>query len=222
MKRFLLGIGLLSVLGTNVSYGTKMIYTGREASFKRAVLNKHNEYRSIHGADKLSWSTSLALTARNWAQHLAATCYTGHDPHSENGYGENIYRSWTDGSSYPKINGAQLTNAWYNEEKDYDYNTGESKNGNEIGHFTQVVSKRSGKIGCAAVGNRCGAKLRTFYVCNYDPHGNITGQNKRNVGRKNWLQAGQCVGAPHCKRIDNQYTCSKTSGCIWHVSIIEN
>ncbi len=61
-----------------------------------------------------------------------------------------------------------MTNTWYNENKDYDFNNpGFSPN---TGHFTQVVWNGSQKlgVGCAFTKDN----LNVFVVAQYSPPGN--------------------------------------------------
>jgi pathogenesis-related protein 1 len=69
--------------------------------------------------------------------------------------------------------------AWYDEVSNYNYNTGTSINGNEIGHFTQVVWKDTTAIGCGST--YCSNLGGTFYVCDYYPPGNYAGEYTANV-----------------------------------------
>ena len=64
----------------------------------------------------------------------------------------------------------------YNEEKYYDYNTGSPTgylNGHAVGHFTQIVWKRSTKLGIAkANGKKVNGNFCTYVVARYTPPGN--------------------------------------------------
>ena len=59
----------------------------------------------------------------------------------------------------------------------YDFTTGESTDGNAVGHFTQVVWKSTTKVGCGF--STCGDN--DLLVCNYSPAGNFAGQYLENV-----------------------------------------
>lgn len=72
-----------------------------------------------------------------------------------------------------------MVDLWYNEIKDYDFQTAKSKNGNPTGHFTQVVWKASNNLGC---GLGINSKDKRFYgVTRYTPTGNLNGLYKTNV-----------------------------------------
>jgi uncharacterized protein YkwD len=63
-------------------------------SMYQGILDKHNYYRSLHGAPALVWSTSLASAAANYASQ----CQWGHDPDNTN-MGENLWAVSVTGNS---------------------------------------------------------------------------------------------------------------------------
>ena len=80
----------------------------------------------------------------------------------------------------------------YNEEKDYDYKTGDvkqqckdnpatcySKDG--VGHFTQVVWKDSIKLGIGKATGKIDKVFCTWVVGRYSPAGNVMGKFQENV-----------------------------------------
>ena len=94
---------------------------------------------------------------------------------SLSGYsGENLYMSSsknTDGA------GKSATQLWYDEIANYDFSTGASSNGEVIGHFTQLVWKKSTKVGFGL-----GVSDSGTYVCaNYYLGGNYGGEYLDNV-----------------------------------------
>ena len=65
----------------------------------------------------------------------------------------------------------------YKEVCDYDFNTGKSANGKDVGHFTQVAWKESLELGMGrATKGDC-----TYVVGRYKPPGNLKGKEKENV-----------------------------------------
>jgi uncharacterized protein YkwD len=125
-------------------------------------LDSHNQYRLKHQVEPLTWSTTIAASAQEYAD----TCPTGH---SQSGYGENM--AW----GYSSIPAA--VTGWYKEEYDYDYaNPGFSS---AVGHFTQVVWKGTVEIGCA-LKTQC-PQWPTTWICQYNPPGNYQGQFAQNV-----------------------------------------
>ena len=71
--------------------------------------------------------------------------------------------------------GAQATQQWYDEIKDYDF---ERSSGRGTGHFTQVVWRDSRQVG---VGRAQAADGKWLVVANYLPAGNFIGRYAENV-----------------------------------------
>ena len=91
--------------------------------------------------------------------------------------GENIFTYWTSGSNL-KITGADAVDRWYDEIKDYDFRTCDTKNGRPIGHFTQLIWKGTNKVGLGMARNK---DNNVYVVANYYLAGNIEGYFKKNV-----------------------------------------
>lgn len=131
----------------------------------KAVLQRQNMYRCMHGVPPLSWSADLAQIAQKYADHQH-----GHMEHSqwahEHGLGENLY--W----SSPTMNPVKGVDSWYNEIKLT--NDGKvSAFSSGTGHYTQVVWRSTTEVGC---GQKDG-----LLVCNYKPSGNMAGEFSANV-----------------------------------------
>ncbi|KAJ8269848.1 hypothetical protein GJAV_G00107510 [Gymnothorax javanicus] len=114
---------------------------------------------------KMSWNSEAAANAQEWAD----TCSLAHSTASQreistSGCGENIYESNTTDSWESAIS------AWNSEGENYEYGVG-SVNGEQIGHYTQLVWFRSNQVGCA-VAHCPNARTQYFYVCQYCPAGN--------------------------------------------------
>ena len=154
--------------------------------FQRACLEAHNDYRLFHRVPPLKWSAELARDAQVWASHLAATNLFDHDPTARpKNQGENLYYV-----TYPKrlcdlgelgsdcLSCGEIVKMWYDEELDYDYQTGKAKVAFvPVLHFTQIVWKESKELGMAtAVANN-----RLVAVARYSPKGNTEGQFQENV-----------------------------------------
>jgi uncharacterized protein YkwD len=130
-------------------------------------LQAHNRYRSLHAAPGVTWSAALAQSARDWA----GTCPSGH---SATPYGENIAYASRNKSA------ADVVALWYGEKAGYDF----AKPGQQpgTGHFTQVVWKKTARIGCAHSAG-CAGAWSDIWVCQYSPPGNIAGKYAANVFR---------------------------------------
>lgn len=131
------------------------------------IVKLHNEVRAEVGTDPLEWSAEVASVAKAYAEK----CNWGHST-ERNGYGENLYM--TTGSASP----ADVVGSWADEKKDYDAKTGNCSG--VCGHYTQIVWTSTKKLGCAMAkcdtGNPMGSGPWEYWVCNYDPPGNYSGQ----------------------------------------------
>ncbi|EFJ46230.1 hypothetical protein VOLCADRAFT_36229, partial [Volvox carteri f. nagariensis] len=120
-------------------------------------VDRHNYYRALHGAPRLTWSPDLARDAAVYAVVAANNYHAG------------------GASSMPATTGHTSAEAavdsFYSKIELYNYNnTGFST---RTGHFTQVVWLGSTHIGIAEV-NR-------VYVFRYWPSGNVYGAFLDNV-----------------------------------------
>ncbi|KAK2987450.1 hypothetical protein RJ640_018587 [Escallonia rubra] len=82
-------------------------------------------------------------------------------------YGENLAKGSGD------FTGKAAVDLWVGEKQYYDYNSNSCASGKVCGHYTQVVWRKSARVGCARV--RCNNGW-WFITCNYDPPGNYVGQ----------------------------------------------
>lgn len=136
------------------------------------ILNEHNRLRSLHeNTPPLTWNDDLSAWAYTYANSLKNTDYdpcSGNLLHSSSrdNQGENIAFGTY---SSPEA----LVDYWYEEINDYDYNdiTGVVHNGQDVGHFTQLVWASSTQVGCAAI--ECPANDGTYLLCEYTPAGNV-------------------------------------------------
>jgi hypothetical protein len=113
----------------------------------------------------LVWDDAVATVAQDWADQIAASGDFAHRP--DNGFGENIWAGTT-GFFLP----TDSVNSWGSEVADYDFATNTCAAGKVCGHFTQLVWARSTQLGC---GKAAGGG-NDYYVCNYNPPGNVTGE----------------------------------------------
>jgi hypothetical protein len=130
------------------------------------ILNAHNAYRAQVGVSPLQWSDSLAASAQQWANHLAAT---GTFEHS--GAGENLAQGSTGAFSV-----TNLVDMWGSEKQYFVYGTfpniSNTGNWQDAGHYTQLVWRNTTEVGCGlASGNG-----NDVLVCHYNPAGNVEGQ----------------------------------------------
>lgn len=150
---------------------------GGGSGFAQSQLAKTNSYRAKHRAGSLTLDSALTRAVQQYADKMARNNLWEHG-----GQGENLYRTCSSGS-YPS--GDRATDSWYSEVSNYNYQTGTSKNGGKIGHFTQMVwNRRNGKFGIArANGIGDGGRKCTWVVARHSPPGNVRGQYTQNVNR---------------------------------------
>ena len=160
-------------------------------AFRDAALAKHNEYRALHDAPPLQLDNGLNASAQAYAEEIAQRSEGGsaerpYFQHSKNrsGVGENLnYDATTSEIPSALAVAENAVKEWYIEIDDYDFNNpGKQKPGRQdkmIGHFTQVVWKKTSKVGCGAAAANVvfgdGSKgTGVFTVCQYSPQGNVT------------------------------------------------
>ncbi len=141
--------------------------------FQKESLEIHNKFRKKHHSPPLKLNLEICKIAENYAKELAKK---NSFQHSKNQYkgsqlGENLFMC----QGYP-INGNDMSQSWYNEIKDFNFNKNDFKSG--TGHFTQLIWKNSTDVGFGYCKNNKGIY---FGVANYFPAGNYMGQFKENV-----------------------------------------
>lgn len=138
------------------------------------ALQAHNEYRKKHRVKELVENEDLNKAAQKYAEEIASKGSLDHS--TQNVYGENLAQ-W-----YPEKDGSigrDVVNYWYQENKNYDYDTGGKSNKGMIGHFTQIVWKGSKKLG---IGVAPGKDGYAYVVARYHPGQTIgKNSNKNNV-----------------------------------------
>ena len=154
-----------------------------------AAVDRHNALRALEGAanmELMKWNSSLARAAADWA----AKCKSGH---SETGAGQNKLT----GPITMSKDLAAVTNSWYIEKEEYDFDTITCRK-EPCGHYTQVVWANSRSVGCAV--HRCG-KVGSA-VCDYWPAGNYGGERPYKKG-------------PACSKCPNGAGWCKNKLCNW-------
>ncbi|KAJ7044656.1 CAP domain-containing protein [Mycena alexandri] len=144
---------------------------GSSQSTIDAYLAAHNSIRAGHGAVDLSWNKTLADAASSWA----SSCQLKHSDGTllDGPYGENIVAAT---GHFPIANAMQQ---FVLDEAEYDPSTP------TYNHFTQVVWKHTTQLGCAV--SQCSGIFpnsdgpASYYVCLYDPPGNVIGGVAANV-----------------------------------------
>ncbi|KAJ3081782.1 hypothetical protein HK102_002129 [Quaeritorhiza haematococci] len=143
--------------------------------FATATLTQHNNFRATKGIAPLAWDESLAASAQQFANELAATNRFQHSRNRRN-TGENLFKIFG-GSADAGAIGTRAVQSWANERIAYERAgepaiCGAGVNFGAIGHWTQVMWTGSTKLGCG-IGVSGGSKV---VVCQYQPAGNVCGQ----------------------------------------------
>ena len=168
-RQFLAAAVLGAVTMCSVSAGAVPVKVN-----KSLILAEHNKYRAKVGVPPLTWSDSLAKGAQRWADTLAALYQMRHSGTA--GVGENL--AYWSGSGWSGTNASlrAMIGLW-EQEKGY-FQPGVfptvSSTGNwlSVAHYTQMVWRRTKKVGCG-IGNN---GRTDFLVCWYSPRGNYVGQ----------------------------------------------
>lgn len=154
--------------------------TGVKTKVDAECVQHHNKYRGNHDeTDNVEWDEKLAKGAEEWVKKITESGQMRHATQEESdNAGENLAMR---GSSQAFTDSAcqHAVANWYSEIKDFDFNT---KSGRGTGHFTQVVWKKSKKIGCAVGAIKKGDMFHEYVVCRYMESGNWQGEYKSNVG----------------------------------------
>ncbi|XP_044472665.1 pathogenesis-related protein 1A-like [Mangifera indica] len=145
---------------------TQLFIPHSHATEIEEFLAAHNKIRQSMGEPCLTWDETLAKFAHHWAETLAAECTMVHSTVS---YGENLFWGaqdhWTP---------AEAVQSWIKESDFFDNTTNHCKEGQMCEHYTQVIWKKTGKVGCARKKCHRGGLI---VVCNYDPPGNYENVN---------------------------------------------
>ncbi|KAK1559525.1 hypothetical protein Q3G72_015405 [Acer saccharum] len=127
-------------------------------------VRAHNAARAQVGVGEIKWDDQVESYAQKYANKRKGDCKL---VHSGGPYGENI--AWGSGD----LTGKAAVKLWVDEKPKYNYMFN-SCIGGECRHYTQVVWRKSVRLGCAKV--KCNNRRGTFITCNYDPPGNYVNQ----------------------------------------------
>ena len=141
-------------------------------SWEAQALSLHNRERAAFRVAPLAWDFGLAGAADVYASELARTGRWGHSPKATRpGQGENL---WMGTAGAYQIN--DMVGGWIGERRWFRPGVfpAVSTTGNwiDVGHYTQMVSSRTTRVGCAMRSGRG----QTYLVCRYSPSGNVDGR----------------------------------------------
>ncbi|UUR08392.1 CAP domain-containing protein [Sphingomonas glaciei] len=141
-------------------------------SWEAQALALHNRERAAFRVAPLAWDFGLAGAADAYANEMVRTGRWGHSPKATRpGQGENL---WMGTVNAYRID--EMVGGWIGERRLFRPGVFPevSATGNwiDVGHYTQMVSSRSTRVGCAI---RSGGRW-TYLVCRYSPSGNVDGR----------------------------------------------
>jgi len=137
------------------------------ADEQNALVDAHNQWRARFSSPALAWDGGLATLAQDWADQLAASGQFDHRSNSQ--FGENIFMGTS--GAFPAN---AVVDDWGSEQANYDIPSLTCAPGAVCGHFTQLVWSKTARVGC---GKATGADGNDYWVCNYDPQGNMQGES---------------------------------------------
>ena len=145
---------------------------GPTATWQERVLSEQNRERAALGLPPLRWNNALAGAAEGWADHLATTGAFEHAPeNSTNPEGENLWAG-TRGYYSPEA----MVGGWLAEKRDFRPgvfpNVSRTGRVADVGHYTQIVWRNSGDVGCALTHS----SSEDLLVCRYSEAGNWIGE----------------------------------------------
>jgi len=140
---------------------------------KSVMLAAHNRARGEVGVAPLVWSDTLASSARGYAEEMARTGRFEHaaQPMGPGRQGENLWTGTRNAYRYDEMIGH-----WVAERRDFVNlpvpqfsRTGRWQ---DVGHYGQIVSRRTTEVGCALASSA----TDDYLVCRYAPPGNVFGE----------------------------------------------
>jgi len=168
-NKYLFGFFLMMLMHIQ-GYAQPRQLLSRDTSFIGAVLREHNVFREELQIPALVWSASLAADAQAWANHLADIDKGQHDQGIRGKEGENIW--WGTAGAY---SWSDMVGFWGSEKRSFVYGIFpdcKASRSAVVGHYTQLIWKNTGAVGCAL-----GSNGKTDYlVCRYAAPGNIEGE----------------------------------------------
>ncbi len=146
--------------------------SGVTGTFEARVLAMHNLERARMGVAPLRWDPALATAAQHWADQLAATGRFEHAPENRlTPEGENLWAG-TKGYYGPEA----MVDAWIREKRYFHTgvfpNNSTTGNVEDVGHYTQLIWRTTGEVGCA----RAASAREDILVCRYADAGNYIGE----------------------------------------------
>jgi hypothetical protein len=136
---------------------------GLTPSAMTEILDIHNQARAKLNLGKLVWDCDLASYAQEWADHGVA------EHRADCFFGESIFVGGA-----PDISPNIGIQRWINEGSAWDNKNAVCQTGKTCTHYTQLMWKKTTKIGCG-INRGLTGPWKMMLVCNYDPAGNTAG-----------------------------------------------
>lgn len=168
---------------------------GPEPGLLAGFTAEHNAARARAATSTplppLSWSPEIAAVAQAYANKLAQGCANAlshSSPSERHDWGENLAAFAITGGKGDEPNGSARDTVLLWESELACYTFGPFKSGvNETcsdacgvyggcGHLTQILWRTTQRMGCGQAECTEGKTRKSYWVCNYDPPGNYTGE----------------------------------------------
>ncbi|KAF3786593.1 STS14 protein [Nymphaea thermarum] len=132
-------------------------------------LEVHNLARAAVGVGPLQWSPALAAAASRFARLQRNYKHCELAGSTTTPYGEN--ECW--GKGRP-MSAREAVETWVAQKAYYDYANNSCAGGHQCGVYTQVVWRKTARLGCGQAS--CDQGDITLTICYYDPPGNFQGE----------------------------------------------
>jgi hypothetical protein len=152
-------------------FGLLLASPATASSWQQELLALHNRERAAKRLAPLTWDAGLAASADRWAAELSRRNQWGHSPSSaRTDQGENL---WMGTSGAYQL--AAMVGSWTDERRWFRPGVfpavSTTGDWSSVGHYSQMISPRTTRVGCAIRDNNSW----TYLVCRYYPSGNLVG-----------------------------------------------
>ncbi|MFM9827238.1 MAG: CAP domain-containing protein [Sphingomonas sp.] len=148
-------------------------YPRGPALLKEAMIAGHSDARAALGLAPLLWDAALAADAQAYADELAQTGRFEHavQPRGKPHQGENLWTGTRGAYAY-----GEMIGHWLAEKRDFinrpTPSFSRTSRWQDVAHYTQIVWRRTTRMGCATASNA----RDDYLVCRYSPPGNVVGE----------------------------------------------
>lgn len=145
----------------------------RLGDFENRLVAVHNAERAQKGVPAMEWDAGLARDAQSYADHLSRTGKFEHVSSFGDGevQGENLWRG--PANAYGP---ERMVRLWVEEKQHFKRgrfpHNAVTGNVADVSHFTQMIWRRTERVGCAVASDG----MTEVLVCRYSQPGNVIGQ----------------------------------------------